>query len=431
MYTAVTSRNATRRLHLRRACELVDALNCRSAGLALLASLALVPGLANAQAPGPEGRVNLIVGASSSFDEWTRDPTESEQEFMRDHYYRMLAYAPYFDSRLSWYPNAWEYKDAYAIYRSSSLAEEQPDWILKDANGQNLYIPYGCSGGVCPQYAADIGNPSFQDYMIESERARLSAGYIGVFVDDVNLSRITVSDGNGNNVTPIDPRTGTEMTLADWRRYFAEFMEKVRDAFPEHEIAHNVHWWTDRSDPFVIRQLDAADWINFERGITDSGIRGGAGRYGFESMLALIDWLHARGKHVVMADDDDSGAQERDYELAFYLLINDGAGDMISSDGDRSRITPGSLWAGYLTDLGYATSGHYRWNELFRRDFECGVVLVNQPDISVSLAQSYVDLSGRGVDAVTLAASSGQVLVSDECERSVAPAPPTNLRADS
>jgi len=381
----------------------------------------------------PEGRVNFFTVANSDFDEWTDSPTQAQQEFMREHYYRMLTYAPYFDSRLSWYPNGWEYVDAYAIYQSSSIVQDHPEWILKDASGQNLYIPFGCSGGTCPQYAADIGHPEFRKNFIDHERSRLAAGYIGIYVDDVNLSKITIGDGRGEQVTPIDPRTGIEMTLADWRRYFAEFMEQVSDAFPEHEIAHNVHWWADRSDPSVIRELDAADWINFERGVTDSGIRGGSGKYGFETFLGFIDWLHARGKHVLMEDDDDSGLQERDYELAFYLLINDGTGDMISADGDRNRMNPDQFWSGYLTDLGRAASGHYRWNDLFRRDFECGLVLVNQPDmqtISVSLAAAYTDLEGRSVDSVSLAPSSGTVLVSSSCELRKAPQPPTNLQTD-
>jgi hypothetical protein len=223
------------------------------------------------------------------------------------------------------------------------------------------------------------------------------------------------------------------MTLADWRRYFAEFMERFRDAFPEHEIAHNVHWWTDRSDPTVVRQIDAADWITLERGITDSGIRGGSGKYGFETFVDLVDWLHARGKHVVMEDDDDSGIRERDYELAFYLLINDGAGDMLSSDGDKSRVIPDSFWSGYLINLGYAEGTHYRWNDLFRRDFECGIVLVNQPDmpsISVSLPGTYTDLAGASIESATLVAASGQVLFDESCVITTTPMPPADLKAN-
>jgi hypothetical protein len=120
---------------------------------------------------GPEGAVRLFVANHSDFDEWTSNPTDQQQQFIRDHYYRMETYSPYFDSRLSWYPNAWEYVDAYAIYRSSEIAQNHPEWILKDAEGRYLYIPYGCAGGTCPQYAADIGNP---DFPAHSNGGRLS-----------------------------------------------------------------------------------------------------------------------------------------------------------------------------------------------------------------------------------------------------------------
>jgi len=69
--------------------------------------------------------------------------------------------------------------------------------------------------------------------------ALVATGYRGLWVDDVNLDW-RVSDGNGNFVAPIDPRTGHAMTRPDWQRYFAEFTEQVYTAFPHNEIADNA-----------------------------------------------------------------------------------------------------------------------------------------------------------------------------------------------
>src|SRR3954452_10383127 len=102
-----------------------------------------------------------MQSAESHSDVFTRNPGADQRQWMRDHYARMKTWAPYFDSRLDWYPNAWAYRDAYAIYKSDSRVSAHPDWILNDASGNRLYIPWGCSGGTCPQYAADIGNPAF------------------------------------------------------------------------------------------------------------------------------------------------------------------------------------------------------------------------------------------------------------------------------
>ena len=70
--------------------------------------------------------------------------------------WRMNVFSPYFDSRTGWYPNGWVYDDAYAIYAGEELASQHPEWILKDAAGNKLYIPFACSGGSCTQYAGHL-----------------------------------------------------------------------------------------------------------------------------------------------------------------------------------------------------------------------------------------------------------------------------------
>lgn len=367
---------------------------------------------ASAQSAGDSGTVKFFVDAGADFSAWLDQPTDSEKQFMRDHYYRMQTYAPDFDSRLSWYPNAWEYQDSYAMHVNGSTWVDHPDWVLKDANGNYLYIPFACNGNTCPQYAGDIGNPDFRAHWIASQQLTMQSGYLGIWIDDVNMASIKVGDGSGSAVVPIDPRTGQAMALEDWRRYFAEFVEDIRAAFPDHEIAHNVHWWADMTDTSVSRQLLAADYINLERGISDGGITRGTGKYSFETFIDFVDWLHSQGRHVIFDDDDDSGDQARDYELSFYYLVNDG-GDLLGADGDRGRMTPDSFWSGYTSDLGTAAGTHYKWNELFRRDFECGMVLVNQPGmppITVDLDETFDTLDGQSVTSVTLAASSGHIL---------------------
>jgi hypothetical protein len=375
----------------------------------------LAPALENWPADGP---VKFYVSASSSFDEWTRAPTAEQQEWMRDHYFRMRTSSPYFDSRLSWYPNAWVYRDAYAIYRDSDLVTSQPDWILRDADGNALYIPYGCSGGTCPQYAGDFGNPEFRQRWIDRLAATLSAGYAGVWIDDVNTVW-RVGDGNGDHVAPLDPRTGAEMTLSDWRRYLAEFMEQVRATFPDNEIAHNLIWHSDATDPYVQRQMQAADFVSLERGSTDRGIRGGTGKYGYETFLAFIDGIHAWGGSVILQDDDSETEAEWMYELATYHLVK-ARDDMISADGDRSRMNPDNFWEGYLVDLGEADGVRYTVDGLFRRDYQCGTVVLNQPDQptrTLDLGESYLVAGGAGerVSSVTLDAYRGIVLLREGC----------------
>jgi len=363
--------------------------------------------------------VNFFVDASSRFDTWTRSPTVEQQAWMREHYFRMQTYAEYFDERLSWYPDAWVYRDSYAIYKDSDVRTQHPDWILRDSGGNELYIPFGCSGGSCPQLAGDFGNPEFRRWWIDELRQTLAAGYLGVWVDDVNM-QWRVGDGNGDYVNPVDPRTGAAMTLDDWRRYFAEFMEQIRAAFPTIEIAHNVIWYARPSDdPFIQRQLRAADFINLERGATDSGIRGGDGAYGYETFLGYIDAVHAMGGHVVLDDDDSTTEAEWLYELATYFLVKSGD-DMLGADGDRSRINPDNFWEGYDVRLGDPLGERsLTSNGLFRRDYRCGVVVLNQPDQptrSLDLGETFTVLgTGAPASSIGLDASRAAILVRPSC----------------
>jgi hypothetical protein len=364
--------------------------------------------------PAAAGTVKFFVDAKSNFDAWTKDPSEEQKAFMRENYYRMQTYSSYFDKRLTWYPNAWVYKDAYALKPKWTVTSENPDWILKDADGNLLYIPYACSDGACSQYAADLGNYEFRNWWMDELEATMSAGYIGVWIDDVNL-KWRVGNGDGDSVKPIDPRTGVEMTYADYQRYFAEFMEAIRTRFPNAEIAHNAIWPAkpaDDNDQYIRRQILAADYVNLERGVTDN-LKGGSGTYGFESFLNYVDWVHSLGRNVILDDDDDDTIRERDFELAVYFLINNG-NDLIGADGDRSRMNPDNFWAGYKTYLGEALGERYRQNGIFRRDFECGVVLANspgEPSRSVSLGELMTDLNGALISSVTLGEREGEVLV--------------------
>src|SRR5438045_2085357 len=155
--------------------------------IALAGSVALALAGPGSQRHRDQGRVHFLRVASSEFDPFTDDRSGRYGAFLRRHMSRMVTYSPYFDNKTRWYPNAWVYDDAYAIYRRSALAARHPEWILRDGAGNPLFIPYGCGNGTCPQYAADISNAAFRRAWIAEARAKLSHGYRGLFVDDVNM----------------------------------------------------------------------------------------------------------------------------------------------------------------------------------------------------------------------------------------------------
>jgi hypothetical protein len=356
------------------------------------------------------GAVHTVGFGSSTFDQYTNSPSLTSQEWLRSHLWRMGVFSPYFDSKTSWYKNGWLYKDSYAIYTEEEVANEHPEWVLHGASGEKLYIPWGCSSGTCPQYAGNIANAGFRSWWIEAAKASLAHGYRGLFIDDVNME-FRVSNGNEQQVAPIDPATGQPMTYEAWRRYMAQFMTQIRAALPGVEIVHNAIWFADsparQADTYIQQEESSADYIYLERGVNDSGLTGGSGEWSLNSFLSYAEHINALGKGVVLGNSA-TNQQGTAYDLASYFLISDG------NDGiSIGNATPQNWWPGWETQLGVALGSRYTWDGLQRRDFTSGLVLVNGPGAAtqtVHLDAPMYNTEGELVSSVTLPATSGAIL---------------------
>ena len=366
------------------------------------------------------GTIREWKNAKKDFDPYTTDG--SYADFINTHFAGALVYEPYFDSRLSWYRGmALLYKDAYAIYTDPARNKDRAtvEWTLRDAAGNPCYIPYGSP---YDQYAADVGNQAFRDNWIRYVVDKLNnfSGYDGVFIDDVNLSLSRVACGSDTapkcaismgSSCPVDPRTGQPMTDEDWKRYLTEFMEQVRAAIPGKLIAHNSIWYiVPFEDPYLVRQIRAADIIEMEQGFVDSGLTGGTGKYSWSRKMAFVELVHSNGRIVIDRDEDVANREEQSYGVANYLLMNSGQ-DFYDP---VYQSTPDDWWRGYEVNLGEAASDRYLWNGLWRRDFARGFVLVNSPggaSTTVSLGGTYTDAYGQSHSVVTLAARQAIVFV--------------------
>src|ERR1700730_17376822 len=364
--------------------------------------------IANAAAD-TAGTVHFVRTADSSFNVYTASGSPNTRGWISSHLWRMIVWSPYFDDKTSWYGQGWMYRDAYAIYKGSQLASQHPEWILKDSAGNDLYIPYGCSNGSCPQYAGDISSPAFRRYWIEEARAQLSHGYRGLFVDDVNMEE-RVGNGEEHQGLPIGAN-GQPITASAWRAYMAEFMVEIRAALPNFEIVHNAIWFANgdagSSDPSIRREIESSNYINLERGVNDPGLTGGNGPWSLNAFLAYVDEVHALGRGTVLAGTA-SDQQGLEYNLASYFLTSTG-NDAVSGNDQ----TPENWWTGWNVNLGQATDARYIWGEVLRRDFTGGMVLVNPPGAptrAISLTTPMQDASGNTVSSVTLSPASGAVL---------------------
>ena len=399
-------------------------LKPRTAVLRLAAAFALFAAATPAALAltGPEGHINFYKHTTSGDDQYTAGPSSADTQFMNRHWTRLLSFSGYWDDKLSWFPNAWMYSDAYALYSDpnntfyAQLVQAHPDWILRDGQGNPLYINSGCGGASCPQYAANLSDPNgFRAWWIQEVRLCLNQNppYKGVFIDDVNLDISRISDGNGNQVTPVDPNTGQPMTDEAWKSYFADFLQQARAALPHVEIVHNSIWFLDWSDSNIQREIQAADWINLERGVNDPGLTGGNGYWSLYRLLSFIDYVHKNGKKVILdgeAPFSDSDPA-REYSAAFYLLISTGA-DLV---GDSSQ-SPSHWWSGFDTDLGKAVAGAYVWQNLWRRDFTGGMALVNPPGsnaVVATLPAPFTRVDGSVVNTIRVGPGEGAILQSE------------------
>jgi hypothetical protein len=355
----------------------------------------LVPAWTPAAAA-PAGEVRLAKGAGSEMDRWMIGASPARRAWFRRTYERMKGYAPWFDTRLSWYPDAWAYQDLYAIYADEREDGSRLRWVLRDGSDRRLYIPWGCDGSTCPQYAADPGDAGFRRAWIADAARKLRAGYRGLYVDDASLAMF-VGDAEGDLRAPVDPRTGQPMRKEDWRRYVTEFLEQVRDAFPGVEIVHNANWWVaPLENPLHRRQVEAADWLVIEHAFEEEG-----------DYFSHVDGLHRMGRSVVF-DGDGSTPERRERLLAGYLIANDG-GDLLSS---WERIEPDDMWRGFRLDLGRAKGPRHRWRGVWRRNFEGGTALLSDRGAaSRRLPLRGRRISGERVSEVVLGDREGAVIL--------------------
>lgn len=365
------------------------------------------------------GQVRFFNKADGSLSNYISNPNAAQKKWMNTHYQRMLTYPPSFDKKNVWYKGGLAYVNSYAIYENEALAKSHPEWIMRDARGNKLYIPWECGGGRCSQFAGDFSNPAFRRYMIQKMKATVKKGYRGVWLDDVNLTwRVGNNNDVNTHITPIDSNTGRLMTLSNWQRYFAQYLEEIRAALPRVEISHNVVWYADtmkKENPYITRQIKAANYINLERGASDDGLVKGTGQWGYETFLKYIDYAHRRGAGVIMMDDGYSPVQ-REYSLATWLLISQG-NDLVSSN-QRDWTTPDSWWKGYNLNLGKALNDRYQWHNVLRRDFSCGSVFVNQPEtsyLSIAVGNGYKNTDGKSVGSIDLQAKTAAILTT-QCD---------------
>jgi hypothetical protein len=416
-----------------------------------------------------EGKVRTLAVASSTMAEYL---SEDYYDWLNESFDAMVVYPPWFDEHTEGYSDGFVYKDLYAIYdcrlpydpnhpgvysdgtvepdsemsicagaNQSNLlglynaameAEADPltqDWILKDADGNPLYIHFPDAHGRYSQFAADVSNVTFRQFWLSQLETLLNidentpSPYRGIFIDDVNM-QLDKSVSNGE-CRLIDVTKScywqTQMSAEQWASSMVAFVQEVRASFPDHEITHNSVWYHTTPDPSHINaQIAAADIINVERGFHDAGLNTNT----VAALFSFHDKVHSLHRHIShyirVADQGNTGvlAQLRELEhgLAGWLLISGGR-DYFGAD---DFVFPGLTWEGFAVNLGEALSERsINKVGLYQRAFDKGMVLLNPDAANPANGPKYIQLpgyfrtlSGDCVSELSLPPASGKILFS-------------------
>lgn len=369
----------------------------------------------------------LSTDAQSFFDAWTDSPTATTQAKINARWKRLQCYSPNDDAIIAWFPYCWDYSSCYSSYNEDTEFDSGANlqqYVLKDPDNKVLYVNFQCNttgpahpedqnytplvpydvgdsatidmdaGGIptvgCARFAMDITDAGWRTHYInEAVNEIISAGYLGGWIDNVNLVRlngnIPVSDGIGNWTRPIDPSTGSLMDDSAWNAAMIQMMTELRAALPaSKELVFNIYWGVPK-DQDLTDLAAIADYVNLERIFLDPNINNGTGNFSFAALLSYCDQIHGAGTKLLIDTkkggvSDNLSSSEFEYVRACYFLVKED-GDILGVD-DTDFISPdvtvgGSFDSRLDIDLGAVLGPRQKNGNVYTREYENGTVTVD------------------------------------------------------
>lgn len=347
------------------------------------------------------GKVRLARADSVDFNSFSTSTDSAVRQSVSTLFQRLLVYSPGFDATLSWYDRGWMYTSLYGIPVTETNAQND-SFILRDQSGQRLFVAPGV-------YAADVSAPAFQQYWIDSTRAKLSKGYRGLFIDDVNTSYVALN-AQGSVATAYVG--ANPVALGQWQASVASFVQQIRQSLTQVEIAHGADWIGDAAGNYMsgsqTQIINSANLHVLKSGINAANVTGGTvGVMNVFKQKQFADRVHTLGKSVVLGGVPSS-LPEKEYALAFYFMFSNGADFIMDNDQN-----PSNVFAGYNLDLGAPLGPATRTVDgVWTRQFNRGYVLLNEPGgfNQTVTTSGYRDLRG-GTNSFVVGPRSGLVLI--------------------
>jgi Hypothetical glycosyl hydrolase family 15 len=298
-----------------------------------------------------------------------------------------------------------------------------PDWVVYQCDGKTPAY-YGSESNV----PLDFSNPQVQAYEFQEAAQLLEQGASGIGFDDFTFTNYENRCGvytNGAWTTLGYPglNQGNAKLDSDMMDWLRNMRGMLTQAFPGKSLTVNMTpslsglGNVEQVAPYVDMALD-------EAGFTDWG-QGNISYSDWQTEIDFFDYLNSQGKAffvnaiVPAPDDADVTRSQLNWALANYLLVkgsysytyvyahgaDSGGGSGYGTFYDRPE---------YHASIGAPTSGMYQWQDVYVRNYSGGLVIVNPPGaqtVTVELNQPSVDLYGASQRWVTLAPTSGIILL--------------------
>jgi hypothetical protein len=301
-----------------------------------------------------------------------------------------------------------------AFARKNQATAFPSSWYLRNADGQKLTSAgYG-------NYLMNPTEPGWVENRVAFCQSVLTtSGYDGCFVDMLGIAPL--EHGYLTEGLPIDPRTGTVWTKADWLAATTAIEARIKSAIGTRPVVgnglgHGVRYFDPTAPSSSL--VDAADGALAEQWLRKSGSSAATFRPEAEwrKDVDLLADAEARGRRPMVmvklftAATAEEQAAWRRYALASFLLGSQGNGGF-SFQTDAGVAAPLGVLEG--TVIGTPLSPYVQRNGAYLRPYSAGVAVVNPTSdaVVVALDAVYRSLTGATVEGtLTLPANSGDVL---------------------
>ncbi|WP_394619752.1 putative glycoside hydrolase [Lentzea sp. JNUCC 0626] len=287
-----------------------------------------------------------------------------------------------------------------------AVQASNPDWFLKGPDGRNLEY-----AGYQDHWQMDVGNPAYRKAWVDAVVTTSKAtGFDGVFLDNA----LYTCDAHHPGVCP--PKYPDN---ASFHEAYKGMLAEVKAGFGAAGLLsvgnltnarlHEGGW--DAYGAYLDGGFDEW-WLTFssDRLLEDYP-------QGWRRQVAEIAGNESSGKMTWVQPHFDAGdTRAFRYALASLFMTTSGNAAMAEIAKTDGYADPTPWHPEYDWNLGHP-AGAYRaiGDKVFRRDFTCGVALVNanptgSPPTTVQLQRTYQDHDGKPVTSVSMPGTTGVLL---------------------